>query len=52
MRVGNVELTRLPGGIVQLLIPTDNVPAVARLDRGEAFMVADAIRDMARVVNS
>lgn len=50
MRVGDVEVRRLPGDLIQVAIPTDNMPAVAQLDRGGAFMLANAIRDLARRV--
>ena len=49
-RVNDVEVRRLPGGVIQLTIPTGNVPAVAQLDRGEAFMLAALIKNVARTV--
>lgn len=53
--VADVEVKRVPtqvGMRIQLTVTTDNIPAHALLDRGEAFMLADAIRDLAREVRS
>lgn len=53
LRVADVEVKRVPTQIgmrIQLTITTDNIPARALLDRGEAFMLADAIKDLARRV--
>jgi hypothetical protein len=53
VRVNDIELKKVPtqvGMRIQLTITTDNIPARALLDRGEAFMLADAIRDLARTV--
>lgn len=53
VRVNDVDVKRVPtqvGMRIQLTVTTDNIPARALLDRGEAFMLANAIRDLARRV--
>jgi hypothetical protein len=50
MRVNDVEVKPMPGGHIQVSIPTDTIPARALLDRGEAFMLADMVRNAARRV--
>ena len=50
MRIADVEVRPLPSGRVQLAIPTDNIPATAELDRGEARMVADELIRLSRTV--
>lgn len=40
----------MPGGHIQVSIPTDTIPARALLDRGETFMLANELVRMARRV--
>lgn len=50
MRVSDVDVRPMPGGQVQVSITTDNIPAVAVLDRGETFMLANELVRLARRV--
>lgn len=53
MRINDVEVESVPtqvGKRIRLSILTDNIPAVADLDRGEAFMLADELVRLARRV--
>lgn len=49
VKVGDVEVKPTPAGVL-VSIPTDTIPAVAHLDRGETFMLANELVRMARRV--
>jgi hypothetical protein len=51
MRVSDIELKRVPtqvGMRIQLTVTTDNIPARALLDKGEALMLAEALASEVR----
>lgn len=53
MKVADVEVKQVVtqvGQRIQLTITTDNIPARALLDRGEARMVADELIRLSRTV--
>lgn len=55
MKVGDVEVkqVRTPvGQRIQLTVTTDNIPARALLDQGEAVMLARALVDEARSLDA
>jgi hypothetical protein len=50
VKVGDIEVRHVAGSLIEVSIPTDTIPARALLDRGEAFMLADMVRNAARRV--